>query len=108
MKTNENMLRNAVIGYILDDYENDEEIEVFFSDLLQYGCISGMVRDLIYYKDTHAFYDWYYEDIEELRYEWEEQTGESLVPRGDLKNWFAWFAFEETAYRIAQELGIEI
>jgi len=30
-----------------------------------------------------------------------------LKVNGDLKNWFAWLGFEETARTIAEELGIE-
>ena len=44
-----------------------DDPQSFFDDLLQHGCISGMVSSLIYYADTHAFYDKHYEEIEELR-----------------------------------------
>lgn len=77
-----------------------EHIETFFSDLLQYGCESGMINSLIYYVDTHKFFDNHYGEIEDLRYEYEEMLGEALKPNDDLKNWFAWFAFEETARRL--------
>lgn len=77
-----------------------EEIETFFSDLLQHGCQSGMISSLIYYVDTHKFFDTHYDEIEELRYEYEEMLGEALKPNGDLKNWYAWFAFEEIARKI--------
>jgi hypothetical protein len=80
------------------------DITSFFSDLLQHGCQSGIVGKLIYYHDTHQFYDTYYDEIENLRMELEDSFGESLCPQGDLKNWFAWMAFEETARMIADEL----
>lgn len=88
------------------DYSS--EIEAFFDDLLTYGCQSGMIGSLIYYCDTHAFYDAHYDEIEALRLELEESLGESLCPQGDLKNWFAWMAFEETARMIAEKIGIVI
>lgn len=81
-----------------------EDIESFFSDLCQHGCQSGMISSLIYYTDTHEFFNTYYDEIEELRYEFEEMLGEPLKPNGDLKNWYAWFAFEETANKLASEL----
>lgn len=84
-----------------------ESIENFFSDLLQHGCVSGMIGSLIYYQDTHRFFDKHYSEIEEIRYELEESFGTPLQPNGDLKNWFAWLAFEETAREIADELEIE-
>lgn len=83
------------------------DIEIFFSDLLQHGCQSGMVGKLIYYTDTHKFFDKYYNEIEDLRTELEESFGSPLQPKGDLKNWFSWMAFEETARIIADELAIQ-
>ncbi|NJO89223.1 MAG: hypothetical protein HC831_09900 [Chloroflexia bacterium] len=62
-----------------------EDIECFFRDLFYGGCISGMVSSLIYYKDTHSFYDKYYYEIEELRQEWEEMNGEPLKVQNDWK-----------------------
>lgn len=87
---------------------SSSEIKHFFSDLLQYGCQSGMVSSLIYYVDTHVFFHYYYEEIEELCYDYEEMTGMPLTVKGDLMNWYAWFAFEETARKIAEELQLEI
>ena len=82
------------------------DIACFFSDLLQHGCQSGMVGSLIYYSDTHQFYDTYYHEIEELRHHLEQETGQALQPQGDLKNWYAWLGFEETARLLADELNI--
>jgi len=86
-------------------YGDREPIKIF-SDLLQHGCISGMIACLIYYRDTHAFFLKYYDQIEELRINIEDSLGESLKPIGDLMNWYSWFAFEETARVLAEELGI--
>lgn len=72
----------------------------FANDVLQYGCQSGLVGELIYYNDTHKWYDEFYNEIEELREEYEEMLGEPLQAKGDLKNWFAWFSFEETVRKL--------
>ena len=82
------------------DYDDPQ---TFFNDLLQYGCISGMVSNLFYYTDTHAFYDKHYAEIEELRSEYEESIGEPLKINNDLKNFLAWFAFEQVAYQLVNE-----
>jgi len=87
---------------------DSDDIIPFFSYLLQNGCVSGVIGPLIYYVDTHAFYDKYYDEIENLRYETEESQGLPITIKGDLKNFFAWFGFEETAYQLANELGLEI
>jgi len=85
---------------------NHDNIEYFFSDLCTYGCSCWMYGGLIYRKDTHDFYDKYYDEIEALREEYEQNTGMPIKIEGDLKNFFAWFAFEETAYQLANELGL--
>jgi hypothetical protein len=106
--TKSDTLQQAVINEALS-YDTDAEIESFFRDLAQHGCVSGMVGKLVWYTQTHAFYDKYYDDIEELRVEYLENVGEALnVGDRDWKNTLAWFAFEETAYQLANDLGIEI
>ena len=98
-------IRTAVAEEALDH----DDPASFFNDLQSHGYISGMVGGLIYYTDTQAFYDEHYAEIEELREDWEENTGEPLKIKGDLKNFLAWFAFEVTAYRMAiDELGLEM
>ena len=85
-----------------------DDIQRFFEDVLHHGCRCGMICSLIYYSDTHNFFDAYYDEIEELREEWEYSVGEPVKIEGDLKNCLAWFAFEETAYQMANDLGLEI
>lgn len=98
----------SIAAYVATEASGTEEPSVFFSDLQRSGCQSGIVGGLIYYRDTHAFFDQYYDEIEEIREEYEDNTGEPLPINGDLKNWLAWFAFEKTAYRMANELGLEM
>jgi hypothetical protein len=67
-----------------------------------------MVTSLIYYRDTHAFYETHYDEIEEMRTEYEELNGQPLKINGDLKNFLAWFAFESVAWQLCQELELGI
>ena len=101
---------HSIRGYVAEEalHYSAEDCATFFHDILCYGCISGMVSWLIYYKDTHRFFDMYYHEIDELREEFEDSTGEPLQIKGDLKNMLARFAFEETAYRMACEMGLEV
>ena len=100
-------LRGAVAQEALDFWSDDPR--QMFTDLAMAGCQSGMIQSLIYYYDTHGFFDTFYDEIEELREDWEDQSGEPIQIRGDLKNFFAWFAFEETAFRMANEdLGLDL
>jgi hypothetical protein len=64
-----------------------------------------MVTSLIYYKDTHEFYNKHYNEIEELRMELVDQGIELNIPtHNDLKNFFAWLSFEERARELYDEL----
>lgn len=106
-ESEDNALRLHVIEYILDNFKTDEEVEGFAVELMKYGCQSGLIGHLIYYHDTHKFFDKYYEEIEELRWEYESSTGEPfIIGQDDLKNKLAWFGFEETAYNIFNELNV--
>jgi len=108
-------LKDWVIDYVLDMYDNEEEIKGFFEDLSKHGCQSGMVSSLIYYSDTTKAYDDYEDEIEELVYEMRESLGidsrpafiDSLNGSAESihqeKNLLCWFAFEETARNIFEE-----
>ena len=96
-------ITNIVAQDILDQ---DDPID-WLTGLLTHGCVSGWVSGLCYYADTRAFFDHHYDEIEDLRMEYEESIGQPLAIKGDLKNWLAWFAYEETAYQIAQKLGVD-
>ncbi|MEM7001493.1 MAG: hypothetical protein AAF529_11955 [Pseudomonadota bacterium] len=89
--------------------QRHDDIASLLSDLMRGGCASGTIGGMVYYADTHAFFDRYYHEIEALREEVQDQLGEPLCIRGDLKNHLAWFAFEGTAFRLArEELGLEV
>lgn len=56
-----------VLDYYIDrKYSNPDELIRDMEDLQRYGCVSGMITDLIYYDDTNKFYDNYKDDINEL------------------------------------------
>jgi len=74
-------LRSAVAKEALG-YDNPK---IFFADLLQHGCITGMVSGLVHYNDTHAFFDKHYAEIEALRHDYEFNIGEPLEIKNDLK-----------------------
>ena len=81
-------------------------LKSYFRNVTQHGCVSGMVSSLIYYHQTHQFFETYYDQIEELRMEFEEATGTKLDLGNDLKNTLAWFAFEETAHQLVSEFEL--
>ena len=88
-------------------------VEDFMSDLMEYGCISGMVGQLCYYVDTIAWYKRHKQEIGALLGELVDDTGmsiEDLLSDWDKvdplatdthnQNLLAWFSFEETARRL--------
>lgn len=103
-------LKTAVCKMIIDQFDGYEEAEGFFNDLFQHGCQSGMIGELIYYRDTHKFAKKHIEDILELKTELEEAMGQPVIDRnkGDELNFLAWLAFEEIARELAGELGLEV
>ena len=76
---------------------------MFFNDLEDRGCGSGIVSSMIYCNDTHAFYDKYLDQIEDIRREYQGVIGdvffkdETTYKNISYKNDQAWFAFEKVA-----------
>lgn len=79
----------------------------FFAELTRYGCESGLIASMIYHQDTHRFYDKHYHEIESLRLDWEGMSGNPMMIEGDLKNFYAWFSFQNVAFRIARDLELD-
>ncbi|SDR67058.1 hypothetical protein SAMN05216503_0233 [Polaribacter sp. KT25b] len=99
---------NTVKACVIQEAFDYHNITDFFEDLLQNGCSSGMISSLIYYRDTEKFFDFHYEEIMDLKTEFEESTGEVMHIPHQLKNHLAWFSFEQVAYDLADFLGLEI
>ena len=95
------------IAQELLDCGSDEEIKSYTSDVMNHGCVSGTVSSLIYYNDTKAFYVKYMDDIHELYEDTTESIGEPLTIGTPMFNWFAWFGYEETMRKLADELNIQ-
>ena len=114
-------LQKEAIDYVLDrwgDYQNKNSI---FSEVLNHGCISGIVGNLIYYSQTLAFFEKHKNEINKLLIEILDETGETnpaklfrdwdnldpLATETHNQNLLAWFGFEETLRRVAQEFDGE-
>ncbi len=89
---------STIRAFVAREALNSDNPTAFFNDLADHGCICGMVSGLIYYTNTHQFYDYYYYEIDEIRESYEEDLGMAPHIYGDLKNSFAWFAFEHVAH----------
>ena len=111
VKKNATPLQKRVCNYVIDEWGNYDDKKNIFTDVLHYGCQSGMVGFLIWYSDTTAFYKKYKEEINELLYDVQASTGlygmkdlfgkkwdeeDPLAIEDYNQNLLAWFGFEET------------
>lgn len=100
------MLENMVVM-------NNSTIEEEIINVLEYGCVSGIVNELIYYYQTEAFFNRHKDEINELAHELSEELyGNKYSIYNNMqyecnKNTMAWLGFEETIRIIANELEIE-
>ena len=98
---------DLVRAVISDVIEDDDPVQSL-REVCEHGAQSGAVSSLIYYADTRAFYAKHADDIDEIRQELEESTGEPLRIGYPTYNWLAWLGYEETARKVLDTLGIEL
>ena len=83
------------------DYDNGKR--GFLSDLSNHGCVSGMVCEFIYYKDTTAFTNKHRDAIMELLADdldngmIDSEAIAKAMQGGTFDNWLCWYAFERIA-----------
>lgn len=120
-----NRLTNRVLDYYIDesvDYESTDDLLRSMEELQQYGCVSGMIGELIYYDDTEKFFDEYKEEINDILSNLIDGTGcsmgelfgdkfdneDPLVLDYSNKNLLAWFGFEETVNNLYENIKEKI
>ena len=105
-------LKNEVME-ILEDMAVDSDLETVINEVLEHGCVSGIVPSLIYYHQTEAFFDKHKDAINDLAHELSEDLyGNPFeiyhnLNGGCSKNNMAWFGFEEVTRMIASELEMD-
>lgn len=97
-------LVNAVVYDILEQGD-DEEITMYINDVLNYGCVSGVVSSLIYYVNTYEFFKKHFEEILDIAEELKQEYGEINFELN--YNNLAWLGYEETVRHIYMELNEE-
>ena len=94
-----------IAWYVASEAREHNDVGCFFDDILTHGCICGMIPWLVYNTDIYEFFDEHYEEICWLR----QEVKDAWMP---VKIWFdlkvscSFFAFEQTAYRIASDWGV--
>jgi hypothetical protein len=109
-----------IVNEYADDY--DAGVQGFLDDLAKGGCESGLVCELITYDQTGEFFNKHHREIGSLLASVLMET-DARCPGELFRNWdnedplaqdytnqniLAWFAFEETARRLAAKAGLEI
>lgn len=97
---------HSIKGAVAKQALKSRDIKCFFRTLQKEGCITGIVTSLNSYEQTHAFFDLYYQEIECIRLEHQENLISFVGEEYDLKTVLSWFAFEKTAKQVADELNI--
>lgn len=94
-----------------EDYDND--LIAVLEDVLNAGCVSGIVSELIYYADTNAFYDKFVNELWEIASEFDSEPlrffstlngADDVSDDTQFKNLVAWWGFETAAYNIHASL----
>ena len=114
-------LFKRVCNYVIDRWGDYNDKKYIFTDVLNHGCHSGVVTELIYYSDTVRFYKQYRQEINDLLYDAMSGTGLYAPPElfGDKwdkedplaqeitnQNLLAWFGFEETLRNIGNNFEL--
>ena len=114
-RNSDSPLTKRVCNYVINHWSDYSDKKNIFTDVLRYGCQSGIVSELVYYSDTIRFYKRYCQEINEMLYNIMNETGlyapselfgdkwdkeDPLAQEDFNQNLLAWFGFEETLRNI--------
>lgn len=95
------------MAYNAADYDDPA---VFFKDLAQGGCISGLIGMLIYNSDCKDIYVKHIDDMEAFKEALESEMGGAISNRHKVHHYvfLCWLCYEELGYMIARTLFPEV
>ena len=101
-------VEKKVINDLINTGLTTEELKDRIKDIVQCGCISGIVPSLIYYSDTIKFFNCYRKEILSMLQDPDKNIySEYTYLLNDKKysisqkNDLSWFAYDNTVIRIA-------
>ena len=104
-------LKAEVVEILENMVDIDYPIQRVVTDILDHGCASGIVSDLIYYHQTESFFDRHKDEINQLAqnisieiYGNPYRIYEELADCS--KNGLTWLAFEQTVSSVACDLDL--
>ena len=101
-------VERKVINDLINTGLTTEELKDHIKDIVQCGCISGIVPSLIYYSDTVRFFNCYRKEILSMVQDPDKNIYSEYTYllndkkySASQKNDLAWFAYDNTVIRIA-------
>ena len=101
-------LEKRVINDLLNTGLSTEELKDHIKDIVQCGCISGIVSSLVYYSDTTKFFNYYRKEILSMLQDPDKNIYSEYTYLLDQKKYsileknnLSWFAYDNTVIRIA-------
>ena len=101
-------VERKVINDLINTGLTTEELKDHIKDIIQCGCISGIVPSLVYYTDTTKFFNCYRKEILSMLQDpnkniYSEYTYLLHQKKYSIleKNNLSWFAYDNTVIRIA-------
>lgn len=85
-------LEAEVLDIILNEVEEDEDVDKYLDNVLEYGCQSGCVSSLIYHTDCEKFVKEHLVEVLDIYNETREYS--SGIPEELTVDYLAWLAFE--------------
>lgn len=80
----------------------DSQIADLSCEVQEYGSASLFGKP--YYSQSHEAFLKFYEDVEDVRFEWEEKSGKQITINGDLMDFLINFAYGVTALDLFEVL----
>ena len=101
-------VEKKVINSLLNTGLSTQELKDHIKDIVQCGCISGIVLSLIYYSDTTRFFNCYRQEILTMLTDPDKNIYSEYTYLLDHKKYsvsekndLSWFAYDNTVIRIA-------
>lgn len=102
VNSNSNTIKTFVAKEALAYHRRD--IKTFFVKLYHNDPI---LSELLCEGASDEFFDTYYLQIKKLKDDYEITNDQSLIMKGNSKDDLSWFAYRQTALRLAKELGFK-
>ena len=107
METETTGVKNDVINYLLEFSQDSEDLQTHLEDINNYGCESGQVNHLIYYKDTVKYFEKHENEIMEMLEELGIEDVESWDGLQELSDMFPQLDDADTRHEYAENWIME-